>query len=205
MHSWRSQFASRGSIGLVVISLIAVACGSGATTAPTTGPTDGSTPAPSVEATEIPPDQVEGSLSVLEWSGYDATGLLDRLPGQVPERRRSNFEFGISDADIYGKMKAGDQSDVFHAYTGWLQFYVDEGLVAEIDTVQARQLGQGARQLQGPRPVQRQAVLRALGLGLHLDPLPHRQGRPRDRLLGGALRPDHTTATSRCGTTAPAR
>jgi spermidine/putrescine transport system substrate-binding protein len=31
-------------------------------------------------------------------------------------------------------MKAGSQADVFHPYTGWLQFYVDEGLAAEIDT-----------------------------------------------------------------------
>ncbi len=31
-------------------------------------------------------------------------------------------------------MKAGDQADVFHPYTGWLQFYADEGLAAEIDT-----------------------------------------------------------------------
>jgi spermidine/putrescine transport system substrate-binding protein len=45
-----------------------------------------------------------------------------------------NFEIGESDADIYSKMKAGDQADIFHPYTGWLQFYVDEGLVQEIDT-----------------------------------------------------------------------
>ena len=31
-------------------------------------------------------------------------------------------------------MKAGAQADVFHPYTGWLQFYVDEGWSAEIDT-----------------------------------------------------------------------
>jgi spermidine/putrescine transport system substrate-binding protein len=45
-----------------------------------------------------------------------------------------NFEIGASDADIYSKMKAGNQADIFHPYTGWLQFYVDEGLVEEIDT-----------------------------------------------------------------------
>ena len=31
-------------------------------------------------------------------------------------------------------MMAGDQADIFHPYTGWLQFYVEEGLVEEIDT-----------------------------------------------------------------------
>jgi spermidine/putrescine-binding protein len=45
-----------------------------------------------------------------------------------------NFEIGASDADIYSKMAAGDQADIFHPYTGWIQFYVDEGLVEEIDT-----------------------------------------------------------------------
>ena len=44
------------------------------------------------------------------------------------------FEFGASDADIFAKMSAGDKADVFHPYTGWLQFYVDEGLVEELDT-----------------------------------------------------------------------
>jgi spermidine/putrescine transport system substrate-binding protein len=33
-------------------------------------------------------------------------------------------------------MQGGSQADVFHFYTGWQQFYVDEGLVQEIDTSQ---------------------------------------------------------------------
>jgi spermidine/putrescine transport system substrate-binding protein len=31
-------------------------------------------------------------------------------------------------------MEGGSQADIFHFYTGWQQFYVDEGLVQEIDT-----------------------------------------------------------------------
>jgi spermidine/putrescine transport system substrate-binding protein len=31
-------------------------------------------------------------------------------------------------------MQGGSQADIFHFYTGWQQFYVDEGLVQEIDT-----------------------------------------------------------------------
>ena len=43
--------------------------------------------------------------------------------------------FGGSDADIYNQIHTGlNDADVFHPYTGWLQFYVDEGLVKEIDT-----------------------------------------------------------------------
>jgi spermidine/putrescine transport system substrate-binding protein len=92
-------------------------------------PTASASPA----ATEVPPDQVTGSLTVLDWSGYDQEIFWQDFKSMYPNASVS-FEFGQSDADIYGKMKAGDQADVFHPYTGWLQFYVDEGLVAEIDT-----------------------------------------------------------------------
>jgi len=132
MQSWRSRFAVRGSIGLVVISLIAVACGGGATTAPTSGPTDGSTPAPTVAPTDMPTD-ITGSLSVLEWAGYEIPEFWSEF-NSTYTNVDVGFEFGISDADIYGKMVGGSAADIFHPYTGWLQFYVDEGLVAELDT-----------------------------------------------------------------------
>jgi spermidine/putrescine transport system substrate-binding protein len=46
-----------------------------------------------------------------------------------------SFQFGSTDAEIYGHMKANpEQYDLFHQYTGWLQFDVDEGLAQEIDT-----------------------------------------------------------------------
>jgi spermidine/putrescine transport system substrate-binding protein len=105
-----------------------------ATAAPTVGataePTVAATAEPTVPATEEP---VSGSLAVLEWDGYQDPLYWADFQAKYPDIP-VNFTFGISDADIYGKMKAGDQSDIFHAYTGWLQFYVDEGLVAEIDT-----------------------------------------------------------------------
>jgi spermidine/putrescine transport system substrate-binding protein len=80
-----------------------------------------------------PTPNMAGPLSVLEWSGYEDPLYWAEFKAANPDVQ-VDFTFGISDADIYGKMKAGDQSDMFHAYTGWLQFYVDEGLVAEIDT-----------------------------------------------------------------------
>lgn len=105
-----------------------------ATTAPSIGPTTttGPTSGPTAAATATP-GAVTGSLSVLEWSGYEDPLYWADFQQKYPDVQPS-FTFGISDADIYGKVKAGDQSDLFHAYTGWLQFYVDEGLVAEIDT-----------------------------------------------------------------------
>jgi spermidine/putrescine-binding protein len=73
------------------------------------------------------------ALLVLEWSGYEAEDFWTDFKQAYPDVT-VNFEIGASDADIYAKMAAGDQADLFHPYTGWLQFYVDEGMVAEIDT-----------------------------------------------------------------------
>ena len=80
-----------------------------------------------------PSPNMAGPLSVLEWSGYEDPAYWADFKNAYPNVG-VNFTFGISDADIYSKMLAGDKSDMFHAYTGWLQFYVDNGLVAEIDT-----------------------------------------------------------------------
>jgi spermidine/putrescine transport system substrate-binding protein len=116
---------------LMVAVLLLAACTGGTTETnpPTVGPTGGVTPAP----TDTPPGDVTGSLTVLEWSGYEEELYWADFKETYP-KVEVNFEFGVSDADIYGKVKAGSQADVFHPYTGWLQFYVDEGLVEEIDT-----------------------------------------------------------------------
>jgi spermidine/putrescine-binding protein len=74
-------------------------------------------------------------LLVLEWSGYEAQDFWTDFATANPEAA-VNFEFGATDADILAQMSAGSQADVFHFYTGWQQFYVDEGLVQEIDTSQ---------------------------------------------------------------------
>jgi len=131
--------------GLIVgpaLALILAACtsgGSGATVQPSVAP---SVAAPSVAAasaaatpvaSEIPAADVTGNLTVLDWPGYDQEMFWADFKSTYPKATAA-FEIGQSDADIYGKMKAGDQADVFHPYTGWLQFYVDEGLAAEIDT-----------------------------------------------------------------------
>ena len=136
MHPRRTLTLLRALVGLMVVILVA-ACGQGtSSTAPTTGPTTAATTAitpTDPPATDIPPDQVTGELLVLDWAGYDAEDFWIDFKNKYANASAA-FEFGISDADIYGKMVAGSQADVFHPYTGWLQFYVDEGLVEEIDT-----------------------------------------------------------------------
>jgi spermidine/putrescine transport system substrate-binding protein len=109
---------------LFILAIVASACGPAATPAPT---------APPAPPTEVPPAEQTGSLTVLEWAGYDATDMWTDFNATYP-KVQVGFEIGSSDADIYSKMKAGDQADIFHAYTGYQQFYVDDGLVQEIDT-----------------------------------------------------------------------
>lgn len=89
---------------------------------------------------EVPPGEVSGSLTVLDWAGYDQADFWTDFQSTYPNVT-VNFGIGASDADIYAKMAAGDQADIFHPYTGWLQFYVEEGLVEEIDTGQLSNWG----------------------------------------------------------------
>lgn len=133
---------------LVMAALVFSACQP--TAAPTAVPTKAPTTAPvatplpptavpptaipptAIPPTEVPADQMTGNLTVLDWAGYDQADFWVDFGTTYP-KVTVNFEIGASDADIYSKMKAGDQADIFHPYTGWLQFYVNEGLVQEID------------------------------------------------------------------------
>src|SRR5262245_40927837 len=75
----------------------------------------------------------DGELTVLDWAGFDADVFWIDFKNDHPDAGVT-FEIGASDADILAKMSAGDQADVFHPYTGWLQFYVEQGLVEALDT-----------------------------------------------------------------------
>ena len=127
------RFFARTSGWMLILALLAAACGGAATTpAPTAAPPT-AVPPTAAPPTDVPAAELTGSLTVLDWAGYDAEDFWVDFKDTYPKVTVS-FEFGASDADIYTKMKAGDQADVFHPYTGWLQFYVDERLVEEIDT-----------------------------------------------------------------------
>jgi len=120
------RLSTRTSGLMLILALVATACGCAAATPTQAPPT-------AVPPTEVPAAEMTGSLTVLDWAGYDAEAFWVDFQNTYP-KVTVNFEIGASDADIYTRMKAGDQADVFHPYTGYLQFYVDEGLVEEIDT-----------------------------------------------------------------------
>lgn len=115
---------------LTAVALVLAACSSGSNASSSTPASAGSVgPTP----TAVPPGEQTGSLTVLDWAGYDSPDFWTDFKTTYPKVNVS-FEIGASDADIYSKMAAGDQADIFHPYTGWLQFYVDQGLVEPIDT-----------------------------------------------------------------------
>jgi spermidine/putrescine transport system substrate-binding protein len=113
---------------LVASGLVLAACGtdSGASIAPSDDETE-----PSAAASEAAEEPNE--LLVLEWSGYDAVDYWTEFSEANPDTEVT-FEFGDTDATILNMMELGSEADIFHFYTGWQQFYVDAGLVREIDT-----------------------------------------------------------------------
>ena len=126
-------------LGLLSIFTVLLSGCAPATVAPTAAPAaTQAMPAatavpPTATATEVPAADLTGSLNVLDWAGYDQPDFWTDFKTTYP-KVNVGFEIGASDADIYSKMKAGDQSDIFHPYSGFLQFYVDNGLAEEIDT-----------------------------------------------------------------------
>lgn len=143
MQPRRSLALLRAGALLCLISLVA-ACSNAGTV--TFAPTKAGTTIPPVTAapptaapTDTPPDQVTGSLSVFDWAGYDQEIFWQDFKDKYKNVTVSFPTFGASDADIYNAIHTGlNSADLFHPYTGWLQFYVDEGLVHEIDTTKLK-------------------------------------------------------------------
>ena len=142
---------SRAAVLVSVFGLVAACTNAGASVAPTTGsatvapataaPATGApaTTAPTQAAACVsdttPDPSVTGELSVYDWSGYDGEIFWQDFKNRYENVDVTFDATGASDADIYNGVKTGTHTeDLFHPYTGWLQFYVDEGLVQEIDT-----------------------------------------------------------------------
>src|SRR5262245_22908736 len=116
----------------LLIALFAASCGPEAPTPTPVQPAATTAPAEPTAASSGGSSD-SGTLAVLDWAGYDAEDFWTDFKKMYPNVT-VNFEIGSSDADVYGKMKGGNQADTFHSYTGWLNFFVDEGLAEEIDT-----------------------------------------------------------------------
>jgi len=135
----------RGSLAVILmLALIAVmlaACGGPAQTAAP------ATEAPATEQAANPTEaaatenrteaagggEVAGNLTVLEWAYYEVPEMWADF-GEAHPDVKVDFTFGSSDEDVFAKTKAGSGADIIHYYTPFMKFYVDEGLIREIDT-----------------------------------------------------------------------
>ena len=118
--------ARRFTVIVAGTAIVLAGCGTGSSGSQ--GASGGSQPA-SAAADE------PNELLVLEWSGYEEEDFWTDFAAANPDTDVT-FEFGDTDATILSLMEGGSQADIFHFYTGWQQFYVDAGLVQEIDTSQ---------------------------------------------------------------------
>lgn len=126
----RVHYPARFLTIVVSIGLVLAACGTQTGSEPdsTDEPADESSAATESAAAEEP-----NELLVLEWSGYEDPNFWIDFQEASPDTD-VQFEFGDTDANILALMEGGSEADIFHFYTGWQQFYVDAGLVQEIDT-----------------------------------------------------------------------
>lgn len=122
---------------LAGMAVVLAACGSGGSSgAPDDNgaPSDDAAPSEPAASEPAPSAAAEpNELLVLEWSGYEAEEFWVDFKDANPDTDVS-FEFGDTDANILALVQGGSQADIFHFYTGWQQFYIDQGLVREIDT-----------------------------------------------------------------------
>src|SRR5438552_1654425 len=102
MEPRRTLTLLRLGVTACVIGLVSACSGAGT---PTTGATAAASTVPvaSVPATpvvtEVPPAQLTGSLSVLEWGGYETPDFWVDFKNTYPKVDVA-FTFGTTDADI---------------------------------------------------------------------------------------------------------
>lgn len=131
------RYLMGGALTLVVAAAVLSACGGAAPTATqapataapaaTQAPPETATPTTAPTATAGP-----NALAILEWAGYDTVDFWADFKASNPDTKVT-FNFGESDPDIYSKALAGSTEDIFHFYTPFLPYYVEKGLVQEID------------------------------------------------------------------------
>ena len=72
-----------------------------------------------------------GQLIVLDWPGFDDKKFYEDFDKKYPDAAKVDTK--QDDAAIYSAVKLGYHADIIHPYTTWLQRWVDDGLVEEID------------------------------------------------------------------------
>jgi spermidine/putrescine-binding protein len=118
---------------LVLFTLILSACGAKAT--PTQPLATLIPPVPTVPvavATSTQP-AVTGTLTLLDWSGYELPEFWTDFASMYPQVK-VEFSFMSESADSYAKMKSGFMADLVHPCSNFWKIMVDEGMLQPLDT-----------------------------------------------------------------------
>lgn len=123
---------------LVVVSLLA-ACGGSATQPAASSPENASGTASGADQTASAVSK-RGSLSVLEWAGYELPEFWQPFAQQYPNVS-PEYSFFTEDAEAFAKLQSGFKVDLMHPCSPWWNLYVQEGLVQPIDTSRLKNWG----------------------------------------------------------------
>jgi len=101
---------------------------------PTTTPTPTATTAATSAATTTttPPEEVEATLSVFEWTGYEAEEFWAPFKEKYP-KVKVEFSFFADESEALSKLQAGFKPDVVHPCGGSTKRWVDAGVIQPID------------------------------------------------------------------------
>lgn len=119
---------------VVAFALVAVACGGDATSAPTTPTQPGETPAVGGFPDSPPAAGDPGPLALLEWSGYEIPEFTNAFTSTYPHVQL-DYQFADGGASFFSKVKTGAAVvDIAHPCSNWVATWVDNDLLAPIDT-----------------------------------------------------------------------
>ncbi len=125
------------ALALMAAFLLAACGGATATAAPVEEQPVATATAQAPAATEAPAATAApastGSLTVLEWSGYELPDFWGPFAEKHPDVQ-PEYSFFAEDAEAYAKLQSGFEADLYHPCNDWWQLYADSGLVQPIDT-----------------------------------------------------------------------
>jgi spermidine/putrescine transport system substrate-binding protein len=87
-----------------------------------------------IDTQERPPiEQEPGSLSILEYAGYEVPDLWKPYAERFPDEKPS-YNFFASDQEALGKVAAGQRGDLVHPCSGFIPDFVRSGAIQPWDT-----------------------------------------------------------------------
>ena len=78
-------------------------------------------------------DHSTGTITILEWAGYDDPSFFEPFSQKNPDSS-VDFSYFADDAEAYSKIQSGFDVDMIHPCSPWIGEYMRAGLIQPIDT-----------------------------------------------------------------------